>query len=96
MSSEEEPRRRRRPRKMDIKGVEPLTGEDEELTDMEKTMKVLDMETLRREFALRKGEKDVMMLLSSTWETDHSLGSMKKAFSTVSDAAASKSSQLDG
>jgi hypothetical protein len=63
---------------------------------MEKTMKVLDMETLRREFALRKGEKDVMMLLSSTWETDHSLGSMKKAFSTVSDAAASKSSQLDG
>lgn len=81
---------------MDIKGVEPLTGEDEELTDMEKTMKVLDMETLRREFALRKGEKDVMMLLSSTWETDHSLGSMKKAFSTVSDAAASKSSQLDG
>jgi hypothetical protein len=81
---------------MDIKRVEPLTGEDEELTDMEKTMKVLDMETLRREFALRKGEKDAMMLLSSTWETDHSLGSMKKAFSTVSDAAASKSSQLDG
>ena len=97
MPTEEEPQRRaRRPRGIDKKGVNPLTGEDEVLTDREKTMLVLDEEALRREFTVRKGERDVMMLLSSTWETDHSSGSMKKAFTTVSDAAASKSSQLDG
>jgi len=68
----------------------------EELTEKEKVEKQLDMPLLKREFALRKGEKDVMDLLSSAWKTNHGLSSMKSGFDTVTDAAASKTSQLDG
>ena len=79
----------RRPRKDHVPTVVALT-------DRQKAEKMLDLPNLEKEFRLRKGEKDVMTLLSSTWETNHGLNSMKKAFETVTDAAASKTSQLDG
>ena len=81
---------KRRPRK------EPPKAPARELTDREKAERMLDLPLLAKEFSLRKGEKDVMKLLASTWKTNHGLDSMKKAFDTVTDAAASKTSQLDG
>ena len=78
------------------KGMHEHRDPKDPLSELDVAKKQLDMPNVAREFQLRKSERDVMELLSSTWVTNKGLGSMKKTFDMNTEAAASKTASLDG
>lgn len=63
--------------------------------EVSKARELLDHDLLGKEFQLMQGEREVMNLLSSTWVANRGLGSMKKTFTMVTEASASKAASLD-